>query len=118
MSTVKEESYNLPSTSGTSVAVAADQRGAAGNESVVTYCAEYISIRVTTSARTNEVHFRLKPDVTFVCMKTTYCKKLGFINKDDSRFVYDCIRIADDYTPKSLHMMDGDVVEIYQVLRN
>ncbi|XP_022167340.1 small ubiquitin-related modifier-like [Myzus persicae] len=98
MSTGKQESSKLPS---------------AVNGSVVP-SSEFIRIRVITSDSSNEVHFRLKPDVAFARMKTTYCKKLGHSNKDELRFVYDGIRIADNDTPKSLDMMDGDVVEIYQ----
>jgi len=73
----------------------------------------YIRIRVITSDRSNEVHFRLKLDVSMSRMKRAYAQKLGH-NADELRFVFDGHRITDFDTPKSLGMVDDDVVEIYQ----
>ncbi|KAL4148148.1 hypothetical protein QTP88_002439 [Uroleucon formosanum] len=53
---------------------------------------EYIRLRVITSDMTNEVHFRV----------------------DELRFVFDGHRITDEDTPKSLGMINDDVIEIYQ----
>ncbi|XP_060859950.1 small ubiquitin-related modifier-like [Metopolophium dirhodum] len=73
----------------------------------------YIRIRVITSDRSNEVHFRLKLYVSMSRMKRAYAQKLGQ-NADELRFVFDGHRITDFDTPKSLGMVDDDVVEIYQ----
>lgn len=74
---------------------------------------EYIRLRVITSEMTNEVHFRVKSATTLGRLKRSYCSKLGF-QVDELRFVFDGHRITDDDTPKSLGMMNDDVIEIYQ----
>ncbi|XP_025417283.1 small ubiquitin-related modifier-like [Sipha flava] len=74
---------------------------------------EYIRLRVITSEMTNEVHFRVKSATTLGRLKRSYCSKLGF-QVDELRFVFDGHRITDDDTPKSLGMINDDVIEIYQ----
>ncbi|KAL5234116.1 hypothetical protein ACI65C_001526 [Semiaphis heraclei] len=74
---------------------------------------EYIRLRVITSDMTNEVHFRVKAATALVRLKRSYCSKLGF-QVDELRFVFDGHRITDDDTPKSLGMINDDVIEIYQ----
>jgi len=74
---------------------------------------EYIRLRVITSDMTNEVHFRVKAATALVRLKRSYCSKLGF-QVDELRFVFDGHRITDEDTPKSLGMMNEDVIEIYQ----
>lgn len=74
---------------------------------------EYIRLRVITSDMTNEVHFRVKSVTTLGRLKRSYCSKLGF-QVEELRFVFDGHRITDDDTPKSLGMINDDVIEIYQ----
>jgi len=74
---------------------------------------EYIRLRVITSDMTNEVHFRVKAATALVRLKRSYCSKLGF-PVDELRFVFDGHRITDNDTPKSLGMINDDVIEIYQ----
>lgn len=74
---------------------------------------EYIRLRVITSDMTNEVHFRVKAATALGRLKRSYCSKLGF-QVEELRFVFDGHRITDDDTPKSLGMMNDDVIEIYQ----
>jgi len=74
---------------------------------------EYIRLRVITSDMTNEVHFRVKAATALVRLKRSYCSKLGF-QVDELRFVFDGHRITDEDTPKSLGMINDDVIEIYQ----
>lgn len=74
---------------------------------------EYIRLRVITSDMTNEVHFRVKSATALGRLKRSYCSKLGF-QVDELRFVFDGHRITDDDTPKSLGMINDDVIEIYQ----
>lgn len=74
---------------------------------------EYIRLRVITSDMTNEVHFRVKAATALGRLKRSYCSKLGF-QVEELRFVFDGHRITDDDTPKSLNMMNDDVIEIYQ----
>jgi len=74
---------------------------------------EYIRLRVITSDMTNEVHFRVKSATALVRLKRSYCSKLGF-QVDELRFVFDGHRITDEDTPKSLGMINDDVIEIYQ----
>lgn len=74
---------------------------------------EYIRLRVITSDMTNEVHFRVKAATSLGRLKRSYCSKLGF-QSDELRFVFDGHRITDEDTPKSLGMINDDVIEIYQ----
>uniref|UniRef100_A0A2S2PM54 Small ubiquitin-related modifier n=1 Tax=Schizaphis graminum TaxID=13262 RepID=A0A2S2PM54_SCHGA len=74
---------------------------------------EYIRLRVITSDMTNEVHFRVKAATALLRLKRSYCSKLGF-QVDELRFVFDGHRITDEDTPKSLGMINDDVIEIYQ----
>jgi len=74
---------------------------------------EYIRLRVITSDMTNEVHFRVKSATALGRLKRSYCSKLGF-QVEELRFVFDGHRISDDDTPKSLGMINEDVIEIYQ----
>ncbi|KAL5236243.1 hypothetical protein ACI65C_003653 [Semiaphis heraclei] len=74
---------------------------------------EYIQVRVITCDLTNEVHFRLKAEVEMIRMKKAYCKKLGH-EVGEIRFVFDGLRITDSDTPKSLGLVDDDVIEVYQ----
>ncbi|XP_060880089.1 small ubiquitin-related modifier-like [Metopolophium dirhodum] len=74
---------------------------------------EYIRLRVITSDMTNEVHFRVKAATALVRLKRSYCSKLGF-QVGELRFVFDGHRITDEDTPKSLGMINDDVIEIYQ----
>lgn len=74
---------------------------------------EYIRLRVITSDMNNEVHFRVKAATALVRLKRSYCSKLGF-QVDELRFVFDGHRITDEDTPKSLGMINDDVIEIYQ----
>lgn len=74
---------------------------------------EYIRLRVITSDLTNEVHFRVKSATALGRLKRSYCSKLGF-QVEELRFVFDGHRITDDDTPKSLGMINDDVIEIYQ----
>lgn len=74
---------------------------------------EYIRLRVITSDMTNEVHFRVKAATALVRLKRSYCSKLGY-QVDELRFVFDGHRITDEDTPKSLGMINDDVIEIYQ----
>lgn len=74
---------------------------------------EYIRLRVITSDMTNEVHFRVKSATALGRLKRSYCSKLGF-QLGELRFVFDGHRITDDDTPKTLGMIDDDVIEIYQ----
>lgn len=74
---------------------------------------EYIRLRVITSDMTDEVHFRVKSATTLGRLKRSYCSKMGF-QVEDLRFVFDGQRITDDDTPKSLGMVNDDVIEIYQ----
>lgn len=74
---------------------------------------EYIRLRVITSDMTNEVHFRVKAATALGRLKRSYCSKLGY-QVDELRFVFDGHRITDDDTPKSLGMINDDVIEIYQ----
>lgn len=73
----------------------------------------HIQIRIITSDNSNEVHFRLKEEVKLGRMKRAYAKRLGQ-DADELRFVFEGHRITDDDTPKSLGMINHDVVEIYQ----
>lgn len=74
---------------------------------------EYIRLRVITSDMTNEVHFRVKAATVLGRLKRSYCSKLGF-QAEELRFVFDGHRITDEDTPKSLGMVNDDVIEIYQ----
>lgn len=74
---------------------------------------EYIRLRVITSDMTNEVHFRVKSATALGRLKRSYCSKLGF-QVEELRFVFDGHRITDEDTPKSLGMINDDVIEIYQ----
>jgi len=74
---------------------------------------QYIRIRVITSDNANEVHFRLKQEVPMARMKRAYALKVGH-SADELRYVFDGHRITDFDTPKSLGMVNDDVVEIYQ----
>lgn len=74
---------------------------------------DYIRLRVITSDMTNEVHFRVKAATSLGRLKRSYCGRLGF-QADELRFVFDGHRITDDDTPKSLNMVNDDVIEIYQ----
>ncbi|XP_050435882.1 small ubiquitin-related modifier-like [Adelges cooleyi] len=74
---------------------------------------EYIRLRVITSDMTNEVHFRVKSATSLGRLKRSYCSKMGF-QVDELRFVFDGHRITEDDTPKSLGMINDDVIEIYQ----
>ncbi|XP_003244725.1 small ubiquitin-related modifier-like [Acyrthosiphon pisum] len=74
---------------------------------------QHIRIRVITSDMTNEVHFRLRKEVPMIRMKRAYAEKLGH-NLNELRYVFDGRRITDTDTPKSLGMVNDDVVEIYQ----
>ncbi|KAL5238951.1 hypothetical protein ACI65C_006361 [Semiaphis heraclei] len=71
------------------------------------------AVRVITCDLTNEIHFRLKAEVEMVRMKKAYCKKLGH-EVGEIRFVFDGLRITDSDTPKSLGLVDDDVIEVYQ----
>jgi len=73
----------------------------------------HIQIRIITSDMSNEVHFRLKEEVKLGRMKRAYAQKLGQ-DANELRFVFEGHRITDDDTPKSLGMINHDVVEIYQ----
>jgi len=90
-----------------------DQEPAQGIDRKVSSSNQYIRIRVITSDRTNEIHFRLKYDIPMIRMKRAYASKFG-LNADELRFVFDGLRITDNDTPKTLRMADEDVVEIYQ----
>lgn len=83
------------------------------SEDKATASDDYIRLRVITSEMTNEVHFRVKSAVTLGRLKRSYCNKLGF-QVDELRFVFDGHRITDEDTPKSLGMINDDVIEIYQ----
>ncbi|KAF0765599.1 small ubiquitin-related modifier-like [Aphis craccivora] len=74
---------------------------------------EYIRLRVITSDLNNEVHFRVKAEVSLVRLKRSYCSKLGY-QLNELRFVFDGHRITDEDTPKKLGMINDDVIEIYQ----
>ncbi|XP_026818855.1 small ubiquitin-related modifier-like [Rhopalosiphum maidis] len=74
---------------------------------------EYIRLRVITADMSNEVHFRVKAATALLRLKRSYCNKLGF-QVNELRFVFDGHRITDEDTPKSLGMMNDDVIEIYQ----
>ncbi|XP_050532253.1 small ubiquitin-related modifier-like [Daktulosphaira vitifoliae] len=74
---------------------------------------DYIRLRVITSDMTNEVHFRVKSATSLGRLKRSYCSKMGF-QVEELRFVFDGHRITDDDTPKSLGMINDDVIEIYQ----
>lgn len=74
---------------------------------------EYIRLRVITADMSNEVHFRVKAATSLLRLKRSYCNKLGF-QVNELRFVFDGHRITDEDTPKSLGMINDDVIEIYQ----
>ncbi|VVC44179.1 Hypothetical protein CINCED_3A010858 [Cinara cedri] len=74
---------------------------------------DYIRLRVITSDMTNEVHFRVKAGTALGRLKRSYCTRLGF-QHEELRFVFDGHRIIDEDTPKSLNMVNDDVIEIYQ----
>jgi len=75
---------------------------------------EYIKLRVITSDMTNEVHFRVRMETNLGRMKRSYCNKMNF-EVDQLRFMFDGHRICDNDTPKSLGMMNDDVIEIYEI---
>lgn len=102
----KEASNSFSCTSGT-----INQELAQGIDSKVS--SSYIRIRVITSDMSNEINFRLKYEVQMVRMKHAYATKLG-LNANELRFVFDGHRITDNDTPKTLGMIDDDVVEMYQ----
>lgn len=74
---------------------------------------DYIHLRVINSDMTSEVHFRVKPETDLGRLKRSYCKRLG-LQLEELRFVFDGYRIADEDTPKSMNMVNNDVIEIYQ----
>jgi small ubiquitin-related modifier len=74
---------------------------------------EYIRLRVITADMSNEVHFRVKAATSLLRLKRSYCNKMGF-QVNELRFVFDGHRITDMDTPKSLGMINDDVIEIYQ----
>ncbi|VVC37222.1 Ubiquitin-related domain,Rad60/SUMO-like domain,Ubiquitin domain [Cinara cedri] len=122
-----EEAHLKPSTSQTNVpahkepneqGAAAQEVGEASTSALQVFeektpVDEYIRLRIITSDMTNEVHFRVKAGTALGRLKRSYSNRLGF-QQDELRFVFDGHRIHDDDTPKSLNMLNDDVIEIYQ----
>lgn len=88
-------------------------RIAGASEVAVAPNLKYIRLRVITTDNTNEVHFRIKEHTCMVRLKLSYIKRLGH-HPHELRFMFDGHRIVDTDTPKSLGMIDDDIIEIYQ----
>jgi len=106
----KSSKSELPSKAGTPVI---DTIENPESDDKVSFCRNRICLRVITCDLNNEVQFRLKTEVPMVRMKTAYCKRLGH-EVGEIRFMFEGVRITDDDTPKSLGMLDNDVIEVYQ----
>lgn len=72
---------------------------------------DHIMLKVVGQDAAQEVQFRLKKTSPLYKLKRSYAKRA---NLDLSLvvFLFDQKRIADDDTPASLEMEDGDIIEV------
>lgn len=74
---------------------------------------DHIRIRVITTDDTNEVHFRVKEHTRMGRMKQMYGTRMG-LDPFELRFMFEGHRVTDDDTPKSLGIVNNDIIELYQ----
>jgi len=74
---------------------------------------EHIVLRIITSSMTNEMKYRVRTEIALGRLKASYCRAMG-LEVEALCFVFDGQRIADQDTPNSLGMINGDVIEIYE----
>merc|ERR1711973_937174 len=72
----------------------------------------HINLKVV-GADNSEVHFKIKKTTQLKKLKQAYADRQG-VSLASLRFLFDGQRVADDMSPKTLEMEEGDVIEVYQ----
>lgn len=57
------------------------------------------------------LHYKIKRNKRLFKLLTVYCERSN-IDYKTMRFVYDGRRVLPTHTPNSLHMRDGDVIDV------
>ena len=83
--------------------VVGDEETPQGNEPLLT-------IKVVTPAG-NEIFFGCKKTTPLSKLMNLYCQQLG-VTLDETRFLFDGVRINEFHTPEFLEMEDGDVIDV------
>ena len=83
------------------------------NENAVLVAAtgDYIKLKVINQENA-EVNFKVKLTTPMSKLKKSYGDRQG-VSIDSFRFLFDGKRLADDDTPQSLEMEDGDVIDVF-----